>query len=78
MVLHLDVDKDGGVGKLVAGTGEVHMPVARDDAPHWERVGANEVVSVQVLVHDLEPEQRHLGEADYHLEGLLPLGVEPY
>ncbi len=78
VILQLDVDIDGGVGNLVAAAGEMHVPVARDDAVHGKREGANEVVLVQILVHDFESQQSHLGEIHKHLEGLFPLGVKAY
>lgn len=72
------MEEDGGVGEAVASVGEVNMPVAWDNTAHGQRVGPDEVVRVDVFVHDLEPNQSQLREVDNHLEGLFPLGVESW
>ena len=74
----MDLYKDGGIGEPVAGIGEVDVPAAGDYAVHGERIGPNEVILVQVFVHDLESEQGQFREVYDHLEGLLPLGVESW
>ena len=78
IVLDLDVDKDGGIGKFISTVSEVDVAVTRHYALYWEGVRPDEIVLVaHVLVHHFDPQESKLWEVHYKLEGLLPLGVEP-
>ena len=47
-------------------------------AGEWEAEGANEIVLVDVLVHDLESNQRKVWVTDDELEDFIPHRVESW